>query len=106
MGTFFTPKQCYQHKTASAMDFLHNNGIMKVNKWPVLSPDLNVIKNIGKMVGGRVDGQNFENMDPPWQFIRREFYAIPGCPKLVSFNSQAYQDSYQDRGLSHQVIIQ
>ena len=47
------------------------------NSWPALSPDLNVIENKSKMVGDRVEGQSFENMDFLWQSIGREFHAIP-----------------------------
>ena len=49
------------HKPASTMDFLPNNGMMIVNNWPALPPDLNMIEDMWKMVGDRVEGQSFEN---------------------------------------------
>ena len=63
---FVTPGQCYPHKALFTMDFLHNDGIMNITNWPALSPDLNVIENMWKMVGDRVEGQSFENSYRLW----------------------------------------
>ena len=40
-----------------------------------------------KMVGDRLEGQSFENMDRIWQSIRREVYAPPGAVVQHLFDS-------------------
>ena len=39
------------------------------------------------MVGTRVEGQSFENMNLLWQPLRREFYAIPDAVVQQLFDS-------------------
>ena len=60
---------------------------MIVNNWPALSPVLNVTENMWKMVGNRVEGKSFVNMDLQSQSIRREFYAIPDADAQDLFDS-------------------
>ena len=38
-----------------------------VMKWPLQSPDMNPIENVGKIIGGKVQNRNPQNIDDLWE---------------------------------------
>ena len=75
-GLFLQQDNAPPHRSQVCLGFFEEEGVLTLPNVSVMSPDINIIKNVWKVAKERSQKTSIDTLDELWTTIEKEFYGL------------------------------